>query len=273
MPELTGGVIMLKTFKSPNQCTSACLTIPECRSVNYCSSRQCDLNFDDVFSIGGNQSLLISHPDCSYYGMSRNDLPECLDRGQNKDIQDDQDPGPCHVNKKRVDRHWGPWEVDTLIDVKGEFKEFRKRSIAIHFAHGGKLGSNESDRKTWIRFILQYLSWNEAKIKCENLGGILFSDVDGTRAQLDFLANKSYYIGAWLGIFRETIESQDWVTTTGQKVNNSLLYWDPNSGGAEPSMGGDMFVVLHSDGSKLYYLHDTYESFPRFSICDMRQLM
>ena len=150
---------MLKIFKSPTKCTSACLKTPECRSVNYCSSRQCDLNLDDVFSIGGNQSLLISHPDCSYYGMGRKDLPECLDRGQDKNIQDDQDPGPCHINKKRVDKHWGAWEVDTLIDEKGEFKESRKRSIAIDFAHGGKLGSNHSRQNTWIRFILEYLSF------------------------------------------------------------------------------------------------------------------
>ena len=264
---------MLKTFKSSTQCTSACLTIPECRSVNYCSSRQCDLNRDDVFSIGGNQSLLISHPDCSYYGMSRNDLPECLDRGQNKDIQDDKDPGPCHLNKKRVDRHWGPWEVDTLIDVKGEFKESRNRSIAIHLAHGGKLGSNETNRNTWLRFILEYLTWHDAKTKCESLGGILFSDVDGTRAQLEFLAKKCYYIAAWLGIFRETMESQDWVTTTGQQVNKSLLFWDPNAGGREPSMRGDMFIVIFSIRSETHYLHDTYPGLGRFSICDMRQLM
>ena len=90
---LTQCVIIRLKSTSTSECALKCLKIPQCRSFNFCTSRLCELNSDDVISIGRNQSWMMSHAGCTYHGMQKDHAPRCFHWGKEQDILDDQNPG------------------------------------------------------------------------------------------------------------------------------------------------------------------------------------
>ena len=69
--------------------------------------------------------------------MSRDEKPECLEKGEIMPITDDQFPGNCGINAKRVDQQVGPWGNYTVVvhSTPAEFlevREFQKTSRERH---------------------------------------------------------------------------------------------------------------------------------------------
>ena len=270
--KLTGSVILSTNRLSSRTCAQKCGKTRECRSFNFCSPFLCELSSDDVFSIGPNQFLLEDNPDCSYMGMNLEEMPACIenDNVSLKDIQDDNSPGNCQINQKRVDKEWSEWEKE-FIDTSEEYKDIDTRHLLSDFAHGGKKGSNETLRVYhWLKLVHITKVWSLAKDDCERIGCKLFSDVDGTPEQLNFLAKRFGYWSQWLGIYRTEASSTQWITTDGKSVGDELLYWDTGTN-VEPDMGNNLYVAIYCNNNRqLRYLHDATSSMKYRSICDMR---
>ena len=49
--------------------------------------------------------------------MLEYEVPVCKEKGSFKDIRDDRNPEVCYINKKRVDREWGPWEIQPEVST------------------------------------------------------------------------------------------------------------------------------------------------------------
>ena len=86
-----------------SHCALKCSKISKCRSFNYCSRRFCELNFADAFSIGKNQNLLNANSNCAHYGI-KHSFPVCTQKFLKQNIQEDDNPGFCRIDKKRIDR-------------------------------------------------------------------------------------------------------------------------------------------------------------------------
>ena len=208
-------------------------------------------------------------------GMNLEEMPACIENDDEslKDIEDDNSPGNCQINQKRVDKEWSEWEKE-FIDTSEEYKDIDTRHLLSDFAHGGKNGSNETLRVFhWLKIVHLIKMWDEAKDNCEQMGGKLFSDVDGTPEQLNFLAKRFDYRSQWLGIYRMEASSTQWITTDGKSLGDELLYLDTGTN-VEPDMGNNMYVAIYCNNNRqLRYLHDATSNMKYRSICDMRSTL
>ena len=62
----------------------------------------------------------------------------------------------------------------------------------------------------WIRAIHEELLFEDARRKCEEIGGQLFDELDGTPTQLQFLYSKAGNKDFHLGIFRDQSNPSVW---------------------------------------------------------------
>ena len=193
------------------------------------------------------------------------------DGNSEKNIQDDATPGSCDINRKRVDREWGEWEPK-VIELQYEYKDGLERSMVVDSAHGGFEGSREKEQiKQWLQFVPFEMTWLDAKAKCEHLGGKLFSDLDGTPGQLDFFVNQFGFSSMWMGVYRATVESTQFITTDGEVVPLDLLFWDPNPLNGQPDYGNHQYVLIYVHyGTTMQYLHDYLGSGLCPSLCDLK---
>ena len=262
--ERLSGTKIAKLFHvSSAHCAFRCGRIPHCRSFNYCRSQICELNSDDVFSIGADQFRMEHSRDCFYQGMLRNDMPNCMESraGTVKDIRDNY-PGYCQINQKRVDRKWSSWER-IKVDNSTDYIISDRREMIKDYAHGGEVGSDDKKRvHQWLRWVRVDKSWPVAKQNCQDLGGKLFSNVNGTKEQLEFLIEKLDISVHWLGIYRE-MDSTAWITTDGVTVSADELFWKP--GNVQPKMDNSHRYVTNYD--KNLHSGDAYQ--PVASVCDM----
>ena len=136
-------------------CHLSCNRNQLCRSFNLCGRGICQLNRDDVFSSQMGENNLIGDPNCRYFGQDRLEEPTCKENGTLKSIQNDENPGVCKINKKRIDREWGPWEDIITVNNANEFEKERVQPMLVDFAHGGKIGSDEirEIRLTWVYWV------------------------------------------------------------------------------------------------------------------------
>ena len=181
---LSGSLIKTSFIVNKNRCSMECTREPICRSFNFCGRQKCELNRDDVFSIElQNQELLETRENCAYHGMKREHIPECDEQTLAKNIQDPS-PGFCQIGGKRVDREWSSWE-EKINSSSVEYVVYNQREKLVDFAHGGKIGEEDSIHVT-TKFILVTAkkSWWQAKSNCDKLGGHLFSNLDGSTSQL-----------------------------------------------------------------------------------------
>ena len=71
----------------------------------------------------------------------------------------------------------------------------------------------------------------------------------------------------WMGVYRETIDSTQFVTAEGEVVPNDLIYWETG----EPDFGVDQYLLLYiRPGAKMGYLHDTLEHDTNGYLCDLK---
>ena len=137
-----------------------------------------------------------------------------------KNIQDDSNAGNCGINQKRVDDYFGPPEKKT--DLKNrEYRMYNFRKHVSVRAHGGiTLDVETVEYIFWFIKGPDRMSWNEARDFCEEIGGKLFSNLDGSKAQLDSiydLEEMSY----WLGVYTDVeIQENQWKTVEGKLLDS-----------------------------------------------------
>ena len=170
------------------------------------------------------ENNLIENPNCKYFGQDRFEKPTCREKGISQNIQDDENPGVCKINKKRVDREWGPWEVVT-INTADEFEKKRVQPMLVDFAHGGKIGSDEirEIHLTWVKWVNEPKTWSAARENCVQMGGQLFHSLDGSGSQLDWLYSKCGGTSAWVGAY--TMDQNHWYSVAGNMYSPSQLLW------------------------------------------------
>ena len=76
------------------ECSQRCVIEPECKSINICYRRICQLNIEDRFSKGGQ---LEQNDTCLYVGMKQKYVPQCREKGTDKRITDDRYPGKLNL--------------------------------------------------------------------------------------------------------------------------------------------------------------------------------
>ena len=85
----------------------ACARHATCPSYTICGGRHvCQLNREDVCSTDLGEGILVDDATCKYFGLSRNEVPTCVDAGTFVDIKNDNRTGVCGINGKRVDHQW-----------------------------------------------------------------------------------------------------------------------------------------------------------------------
>ena len=231
--KFSGFVIQTFTKTTFTHCAHLCLFTAECISFNHCNSLRCELNSADVFASNTNFE---DSPICNYFGMPKDDKPFCSEKGVMRSVQDDSSENICKINGKRQDSKLSDWTVLLEIDNSKELKRVRERKCSGTVAHGG-LNTCEKDVlevMEWVKFVHNAVFWQEAVDYCENIGGQLFYNINGTLEQLQFFASKftrAYFIGLW------TEDYVIWKTLDGKVVPGELLFWAPNEpGGIENRM-------------------------------------
>ena len=76
------------------ECSQRCVIKGECKSINICYRRICQLNIEDRFSKGGK---LEQNDTCLYVGMKQKYVPQCREKGTEKLITDDRYPGMRNI--------------------------------------------------------------------------------------------------------------------------------------------------------------------------------
>ena len=215
--KLMGAQSSIEILRVPSQtvCAMACNQNPICLSFNFCNRQTCELNGVDIFSTVEGETLLVNVTGCKYVGFKKTERPLCDEMRIQKNIQDDTIPGICKINKKRVDRQWGPGEPLDLDTDRG-WKQVEGKRLLLEAAHGGVMSQQPLGRtiQEYI-FVKQELGWFDAKIHCQNLGGSLFHDLDGTTEQLDKFMTRLEPGRYWLGFERAPPNSENWKNVDG----------------------------------------------------------
>ena len=218
---LKDAVVEIIYVTSKQLCSMACNSHPQCLSINFCGYNKCEKNSDDVYSTTAGVANLVDNLGCNYFGMTKKDGPDCRKNGQFVDSNTLNDK--CKISTKRINREWGPWET-AIMDTATDFRKYEIRKLVIDDAHGGDPGNLESERVfEWMKFVHETKAWDDAQKFCIQLGGKLFSKVNGTEEQLDFCFQKLDYNSNWLGI--HTDDHIVWVDTNGVIIQPDLLVW------------------------------------------------
>ena len=247
-----------KKVRNQAHCALLCNRNQACRSFNYYLSRLCQLNSADVFAVT-NMLTFETDCECSYVGMKANEEPKCFEKGVQANISNDVNTGRCQINKKRVDGEWGSWETELIIDNSTEYLKMKIRQPTKVFAHPEI--TREEKVLEWFRWIKQEMHFIEAKNYCEQIGGKMFSNVDGTKSQLEFFWEKLDSQIHWLGIF--TDDHVVWKSIDGLPIDDSLLIWHP---GQPNNVDNSQFYAVNSPPIYLEDMADTGYWF----ICDMK---
>ena len=263
-----GKVIGTRQESSRTKCALACSKNDDCLSFAFCGENSCELYNEDIFSTEYGENIIEEDLSCKYFGMKKKSKPICQQDGLFADIQsDDGNSEFCPISGKRVDTEWGQWGGEETVYNPPDWKLVNRREIVIEAAHGGLLDLGDSERALeWIKFVDQEMTWEDAKANCETLGGTLFSRVDGTEEQLDFLLQKMNGKRHWLGIYTE--DHEVWKSVTGDVVEPTSLYW--KSGQPNNFSGDQKYVANRTWKTELIIgLADDESSSVKGSVCDM----
>ena len=220
----------MKFGVSSTQCGMLCSSSYHCRSFNICNRRICELNQDDVFSIGvKKQHLLVKKKGCNYHGMRKDFAPIC----------DPNSADPCSdlcgTGGKPVDRVW-LWDDSVKTNVTNEeVVKYKGDEVLVDFAHGGNPGTRTIEVLGRLKIFKSLTKWTDAKSVCSLQGGKLFSDLDGTSEQLELLVKAQDGMSFWLGL-QLTAAKQGYSDVTGFVIPDEKIVWadsQPNKGDYE----------------------------------------
>ena len=247
------------------KCALICNKNELCRSFNFCGTEICELNKEDVYSTQSGETILQNASECSYFGMRRSSKPLCKEKGNFIDIKEDERLGGCRIHGKRVDREWSQWADIVILENQTESRTVQNRGVTIEAAHGGSKGESEAEKTVlWLKFVKERLPWQEAKENCIKIGGNLFSNVDGTKAQLVSLLSKMENQNHWVGIFTE--DHQTWKAVNGSIIDGKYLFWKE---GQPNNANNKQFHVENFVKDLVVGLNDISQSAKKGSVCDL----
>ena len=137
-------------------------------------------------------SQVILHAPVLQCGMHQHFIPICKEN-------DDWSPSGCGTNHKKVDREWSNWKERTNI-TGDDFCKYRQKELIVHEAHGCLQGEDPSRIiLQHLKIVKDHLDWSNATSNCDEIGGKLFSNLDGTLDQIEMLLDLQGNESFWLG--------------------------------------------------------------------------
>ena len=271
--KLTGQITRVETGINRVGCAISCLQTPECMSFNFFERRLCQLNSGDAFT---NETEMTTDPASIYQGMRKEIYPDCVEKGSERDIQNDEDPNFCQINQKRQDGQCSGWGEVLEEDTAQDYKRVNSREV-VNTSHGG-IGSNCTEGSAyevleWYFFAPFAMKYNQAVSICRNnYAGEVFYRIDGTTTQLEFLDGKLWSTSCyWLGIervgYNATATRPDYVDLAGNPVQYDLIVWSVQD--VEPTNGLDETVLIaaHNNG-QFDFVHDSTTERDCLFVCD-----
>ena len=226
----SGYVIETFATKKHLKCATKCLQNPECKSFTYCKDF-CLLNSIGFAELLRNEfyANYISNADnCDIFGMKNRFVPECVQLGKARSIREDSNPNYCQLNRKRVDgtfleRHYFNASVENSV----EFRGFMTRKCVTETALNGGYCKEENETKAvWVKWWHYRTGFTESVDYCDQLGGILYPDLDGDEKQLDFLRRFGAGLrpSYWLGVVPDA-KWYLWRNLRGEKMTPDRMRW------------------------------------------------
>ena len=136
--KLAESLIAAEPATSVIACALKCSKFPNCKSFNHCEKNHCELNYKDIHDSSASVDL-ISDLSCNYFGMEKNEVPKCKERGTKIQIRDDDVINICQIKRKRLDAHWLNERHEVVTDTDSDWRKDFVRDC-WESAHGGHSG-------------------------------------------------------------------------------------------------------------------------------------
>ena len=176
-------------------------------------------------------------------------------------------PLPGDVHEEEKDVLWitrTPWQETSTINPEGA-KLSGKRTIITRVPKNIK-DDVEEKVLIWFKRVYEAKTWEQAKANCASINGRLFDDLNGTKAQLEFLARGAQQRYYFLGI--RSVSDDVYENLDEQEIENSLLIWANAKDSSLPNYSN--VVALGTYDNVYRYLHLYPDNYNESSICDMR---
>ena len=110
-------------------------------------------------------------------------------------------------------------------------------------AHGGRNCDGDTEQiLEWFRSVHERLKWEEAKTNCEEIGGKLFDNLNGSLSQLELLSQKAdhqdFYVGVW------SSDGVIWRRGNGEVIPAEKLLWDKLESPSGDGYQGRVFEIV-----------------------------
>ena len=108
---------LIDTFETltVTYCTLTCVRTINCKSVNFCNNRRCELSSIDILDYySKSENEVASYEQCKYIGLKKDSKPECSENGVEIDIQES----------------FFPFFDQKFTNVVKTGKEFRQKAVS-----------------------------------------------------------------------------------------------------------------------------------------------
>ena len=169
----------------------------------------------------------------------------------------------CLQNEKTWDSGWSSWSRDQILDTDLEWKRWQTREC--RFARLCEDDDKSENILEWLKFPPDVLKYDEAASKCKDLGGHLFTSLNGSESQLEFLFNKVGQQEFWLGV--TTSDPSEWVIDIPGVTHEDIL-WFPGEPNNKLGANENRAVAQCQEGS-CYVSDVTSWLLPYAVVCEM----
>ena len=266
------GYVLKKNFSknywktSKSDCAKRCLAGPLCLSFNHCESQECEVNSGDIHS---EDAILKKQSFCSYFGMRREQAVICEDMGVSRNVSHNSAGDRCKLELKKHDVNWSSWEQNVERSNSSnndgvwiENYKNTKARVCLNMPAHGNICKGKDVRVERFKLVHDTMNWTDAKTACKNVGGKLFSELEKSVDQYDFIniLLGHYLIPFWTGIKLDT--NGFWRSLEGRPIPNIFLNWKDGEPNGSPMR--ERTIVIY--GGKSYDVRDSSEHLP---LCDM----
>ena len=226
--EISTYIIDVIPSRSRRGCVIRCLKNPECKSYSFCK-RYCELYVIGVTELRRNERhyflFTVADENCDLFSMQKDFTPQCEEFGSIRSIRNDSNPNYCKINQKRADGLFLEREYfNSSIDEALEYKGFTKRRCVPETAlNGGYCKAEYETKAVWVKWRSGGgKRYSADKKYCEDVGGMIYPDLDGDAEQVEFL--KKYKAKTWLGL---TVDSKWYLfkNLRGEQMRPDRIRW------------------------------------------------